>query len=228
MEEPGDIGALSTREALTTIERARAYEEPLRRRAEGVTWMIWGVVIAGIQLSFSARRDLVWPPGSTTEPLATPGWYDPMAVVGWLAVGMLLTFATWRIASLRAPEMAPKPRRTAIGGLIFAVFLFGSMAVLYAIAGSMPEALFPVLSIGAAWLGVGVLDLFETTDTGRRTLIATGASILLVGTIAAFLLPWGGFLQHSGQLTYEATAPVTILAGGGIPFLAGLWQSSIG
>lgn len=225
MTEAADA-ELTPEQAARTIEEARSYERPLRRRAEGVTWMIWGLVAAGIQLSFSAAPSLVRPYAPEAVPAheVLPAWYSPLVVLGWLTVGVAFTHAVWRIASLKAPELSARPLRTALGGLLFVGLIYGGFAVLSWLGGELPEALFPTLAIGAAWLGVGVLDVFQTTDRGRRTLVAIGVLVLAAGVLAAVLLPWSGVIEYSDRLTYDTTAPITILAGGGIPLLAGLWQ----
>lgn len=225
MTETAGTESLSVEDAVATIEQATGYEEALRRRTEGVTWMVWGVVTGGIQMSFTAGRSFFRPFRDARAGGPPPGWYEPLVILGWLAVGVLLTFAVWRIASVSAPKLAPKPRRTALGGILFIALLYAAIAVLSWLAGGMPEALFPLLAIGAAWLGAGALDVFETTSTGRRTLLVIGAVILAAGAIAVLALPWSGFLPYREELTYDAVSPLVILAGGGVPFLAGLWQT---
>lgn len=214
--------------AAETIEKARSYEEPLRRRTEGITWMIWGLVGAGIQLTFSAGHSLFRPYRPETVHTGTAPWFEPVVIGGWLLVGMTLTLAAWRVASLNTPRLSPKPKRAVLGGALFVALLYGSWGLMQWLAGGMPQALFPTLAIGAAWLGVGALDLFETTPTGRRTLLAIGGIVLAAGVLAALVLPWSGLGPDAGRLSFDVTAPITILVGGGVPFLAGLWQSWTG
>lgn len=215
---------LTPESAVQTIEEARGYEEPLRRRTEGVTWMIWGLVAAGIQLSFSALSSLFrpyTPPGVK----ASEGLAGTLVVPVWVVLGILLTVAAWRIASLKASDLSVRPSRVALGALVFVGVLYGVWFLLD-LAG-LPEAIFPVLAIGAAWLSAGLSGILGTTEMGRGTLVAIGALVVLLGlgALAAFTV---GGLAPNGRLTYDVTAPVTLLVAGGVPFLAGLWQSWTG
>lgn len=223
MAETGHANELSAREALDTIEEARAYETPLRRRTEGVTWMIWGVVAAGIQLSFSALPSLFRP--YTGGAQRSYGLVEALVVPSWLLVGILFTVAAWRIASLKAPSLSVRPSRIAVSAGLFVAILYGVWFLLD-LAG-LPEAIFPVLAVGAAWLSAGVLDVLHTTETGRRTLVAIGALVTGLGLAALAVFPLADVAPARG-LSYDVTAPVTILVAGGVPFLAGLWQSWTG
>lgn len=65
MSETAPGKGFSLQSALQALEQATRYEEPLRHRTEGVTWMLWGVVAVGIFLSYdlaAARFDVqAWP-----------------------------------------------------------------------------------------------------------------------------------------------------------------------
>ncbi len=64
------------RGAIETIDRATSYDIPLRRRTEGVTWMVWGLATAVAFLAFS-----------TLDPTRYVSWL-PMIVL-WPLLGIL-------------------------------------------------------------------------------------------------------------------------------------------
>lgn len=203
---------LTPAEAAQTIERARGYEEPLRRRTEGVTWMIWGLVAAGIQLSFNAVHDYVshgW-----------PGWVDPIILLGWPLVGLLMTFGVWRIAVLDRPGLRQHRWRSLLGAALWLPLAYLGIGLTFLITGIGWEGAFlPLVGIGVTWLVLGAANVFKATPTGRRNLVAIGA-IILATTIGIALA-----VDVTSDLGSDITQLAAIFVAGGVPFLAGLLQS---
>ncbi len=196
---------LTAEEAASTIAQARSYEEPLRRRTEGVTWMIWGLVPAGAQLTIDALPRYT----GTYQ-----GWMDTIPILAWVAVAVLLTYAVWRIAAFQRSVLDPRVRRTVAAALFWLPLVAAVVGASWWIAGTLAVGHDPVLfGVGVAWLVLGATDAFGTTGTGRRVLLAMGALVLLLTGV--FLLA-GGPGPSSLRL---------ILVGGSVPFLAGLYQT---
>ncbi|MDX1612450.1 MAG: hypothetical protein R3185_08770, partial [Candidatus Thermoplasmatota archaeon] len=122
--------SLTVQEAVDTLHEAAAFEQPLRRRSEGVTWMIWGVITACIQLSFDAL-------GSSR--VAWPYW---AIVILWPLVGSAMTLATWRIAGVGAPSLEPKGKRSVLGSLAWLPVVYALWGVLALIGPGLQEAAF--------------------------------------------------------------------------------------
>ena len=83
---------LSVRGAIEAIQRATSYGEPLRRRAEGLTWMAWGLAAGGLFLTalfLSLVVQVTW----------EEAWVD-FIFVPWMLVGLALTYAAWRMAGV--------------------------------------------------------------------------------------------------------------------------------
>lgn len=70
----------ATADALPLLTRALSYESSLRRRTEGVTWAIWGVVLATI-MRIHAQI------GTS----ATPPMVGDCSVVPWILLGAGVT-----------------------------------------------------------------------------------------------------------------------------------------
>lgn len=204
-------GELTPEQAAATIEQARGFEEPLRRRTEGVTWMIWGIVPAGIQLSFDAAKDYVQP---------FPGWLDPLILLGWPLLGIAMTYAVWRIAVLNKPGLSGHRWRSMLGAALWLPAVYASMGLAFMLFGvGWQGAFLPLVGIGATWLVLGATNTFKATPTGRKVLVAIGAIILGVAVgIAATV-------DLASDVGTTLTELAAIFVAGGVPVLAGLIQS---
>lgn len=213
MTETAEAEDLTPQEAARTIDRARGYEEPLRRRTEGVTWMIWGVVTLAITLSYSAI------PTYYPRYEATPWFVHWLITFGWPIVGVLLTFATWRIASLTLPSLGDRSLRSAVSSALWLPLVYLGIGAVFLLDVGASEASAIPIGIGLAWLTLGALDPFRATETGRRSLLVIGV-VTLAGALA--------FAPFAASFPHEGWPAMRVLAGGlggGAPFLVGLWQT---
>lgn len=197
-------------DALPLLSRALSYEESLRRRTEGITWALWGVVLALIFLMYGGM-------GEVSEG-GEAGWLTVLWVP-WVLVGSAITWALWRTAAL---TMVGTDRRPA--GLVVTLAWIGAIVAGLAVTMVAPGLPNPensaLLSVGVAWLVMGGANLFRATPEGRRTIIAIGALTLACGLAMAFFLPrpdWGSgseslvrFLQDLLRAAVAAAAPVAL------------------
>lgn len=192
---------LSAAEAVATIDRVSALEEPLRRRTEGVTWVVWGLVTATFLATQAALGDavpwevwlLVWLPA-------------------WLGVGVLGTEMVWRIASLTASTLAPDARRTGVAFLLGAMALTAIMTAVYPFSGPdyVPQL---VTLLVLPWAFLAAVQWRRLTDAGRTLTLVLAVVILGLGVPTTL-----GF----GALSYGSALLVALVAGG-VPFVAGTW-----
>lgn len=198
-------GALSVRQAAQVIERATAYDEPLRRRTEGATWMVWGTVTAGSNLSYGLAYALGWPDNGLWAP--------------WLALGILLSLAVRRIAVLSKPDVAIGWRAGAVAMVGLAAF----MALAYTIstsAGASPET-YTVVGfsfMGILWMFFAAWNPHRATALGRRVMVAIGVAIVAMGAVYASQVP---VMPPS---MWPQAGFVAAFIGGVPPVLGGLWQ----
>lgn len=203
-------GALSYRQAAEVIREAAAYEAPLRRRTEGVTWMLWGLVCSGL---VSSGSSLAW-----TFPYPHPvlDWYWPL----WVLAGIVGTKALWGIAGLALPRRDASPRRSllAFAAAFVAVYLaFAGLAV------SLPESALPPLGLAVfamPWLLLGLTDLARTTPVGRKVLVAIGGSMLVVALATAPL-----YAPDVVDPNWYLMSNVIMATTAAIPFTLGAWQA---
>lgn len=206
---------LGPEEAIETIERAQSFDRPIRQRTEGVTWMIWGLVTAGLTLSFRVLGDYF-------QAASPPGWAYVAMLAGWGLVGVSMTFATWEIAAVSLPPSSDRSWRSALGGALWLPLVYLGIGVAF-LAGDLItiSAAIPI-GIGISWLTLGAINPFRATSTGRGVLLAIGAVILLGSLIFALA---AGDLPHDG---WPAMRALAVLLGGGAPFLGGFWQTMRG
>lgn len=202
-----DADRLTVRRAVETIEQANRFEEPLRRRTEGATWMVWGLVTAGFFLF----------PFPTFASPGIAGVAVPLLMLAWVAVAFFMTSAVWRIAGMASPGVKPTRRQTtfAVAGAAGVLAAVGLGLMWLQVLGVYRDPL-QMLPIGAMWAVAGASNLRRMTPVGRRVMIAIGIAIALLAVVLALL----------GVRIYDPADHVMAAAvAGGVPFLGGLWQT---
>lgn len=210
-------GALSAQHAWETIQQASTYEEPLRRRTEGITWMLWGLVTIAIFLSYDALSPHFHHYDHATGIETHAPWYIQILWVYWVIAGALFTWVLWRTVALAFPVGPHRPAGIKVTLLWVAAGAIGWTLALLLLPNLHPH-LTPVVALGIMWLTLGVLNLQRATPLGRRVLVVSGFLILLLSLAIQPLAPDPG-----GDLF--ALNAARALAAGLPPFLVGLWQA---
>ncbi len=217
MNEPRSIDEPpSALRAIGAIEVALRHEQALRSRTEGLTWIIWGLVMAPLVLVWQ------WPVVyqvvvGVSWVLATFLW------VPWFLLGAAATWALWRTAAIASPSMEERPQaglRVTLGYLLFAGIVWAS---LWFMAVSPSPNTIAMFTIGTVWLGFGALNPFHMTTIGRKVSLAVGALTLVVGLALVLALaraPSGGQEVSHHLETLVTLSTLTLL-----PFIGGLWQA---
>jgi len=200
---------LSLQEAAATIAEARAYEEPLRRRTEGVTWMLWGLITAGVIASGSALELLL--------PLSHPVY--AIYPFLWLGAGVLGTKAVWSIAGVSLPPTREGMRRSAVAIILAAatVAVVWLGAIVLVPVSALPA--FILLGLGAPWVALGMFNPHRVSRSGRTAMVASGAAMFLA---ALLMIP---SLGPNHDASFHLMAVVGTFVGCGAPFIAGAVQA---
>jgi hypothetical protein len=165
---------LSAREAARVVAQAQAWDRALARRAEGAIWMVWGIVVPAIFLSYAFASDV-----------HLGGGYEPVLWAPWSAAGILATIAIQRVARPQAPaEPAPRKKATLVGVAVVAL-AFTTMGILLRPA----TAEVPLLVIGAVWAFAAAANAFRFTWEGRTMVAASGVGCLVVAGALGLLRP---------------------------------------
>lgn len=210
------------REAATLIGRMEGYEDGLRRRTEGITWMIWALVFAGIAMSYWVMG-LLSPPGTPDAAAILPdrGLITPW--IGWVIAGGLAIGAIWRGAALREGSAARHVGALAAimvtMWLLFIASWFVPSAITQYLYASGPLALF-----GIAALIVVSTKLVPWSARGRRMARTVALAQVALGALY-------GVLQALGVFPSPSIVPVELLgtiAVGAMWLGAGVWQTAQG
>lgn len=194
---------LSVSDAVAAIDRVRALEEPLRRRAEGVTWVVWGIVTTGFFAVVAAL-----------EHTHGPYWFLWMgvAIPAWLGLGVLGAEMVWRIASLTRARLAPDAGKVALALLVLTLLTVGLLAAVYPLSTPSGTAQGLVLLV-LPWSLLAAVQWGRSTEVGRRLTIGIAVLVLVLG--GAYLLGRDGVAYAGGS------ALVIGLIMGGVPVAAG-------
>lgn len=189
---------MTPRQAADAIATATRWEASLAQRVEGLTWMVWGVVMAGMFVSYGLAGVAGAPP-----------WTDGVLWAPWIAAGNLVTWALWRTAALATPAAARKgDLRHYLGLLVVFAVVFAVMGlVLRPTSWSIPMGL-----TGLVWAFMGLL-----VPRMSRQGVAVSAAIGLAVAVAAVVLSALRLPEDVGGSLATATV-------GLVPMAGGLWQ----
>lgn len=213
MPEPTNGEPLTPLGATRELARAARYEDALRQRTEGLTWMIWGFVTPGIFLSYALA-------GATYQedfPLWAQFLFAP-----WVVAGVLATYVLWSSAQLVAPRLKegePKARWASLGWILAIVLVW--IVAWYGVPRINEPTLF-LLWLGTVWTVFGAINIYRCSVRGRYVSIFVGLGTLVSALLLAFLLPQNPEPAYMG---YVWATAVAVVAGGLFPLLGGAYQA---
>lgn len=190
---------LTPQQAARVLADASRYEDGLRHRTEGLTFMAWGLVASGTFVAYALASIL-----------DAPAWVFATLWAPWIAVGIAFTFALHRSVALtrERPEEAPSGSDWAKTLVVTAV-----VGIAYAIA--RPDGpLVPLGILGLSYVAMFGLNVFGSTRTGRLVGFGTGA--VLAGAAATLAIA-GAPIEVSGTLS--------MVLPGALLCSLGLWQT---
>lgn len=196
------------------LEKALSFEGALRSRTEGVTWAIWGVVLALVFFMYGSMGDLGHEP---------PFWAN-LLWVPWVLAGSTLTWALWRTAALRFGASERHPAGVWVTIAWISAITAGLSIFSFSSRFPNPEGTAP-LAIGIAWLLAGATNLFRATPLGRRATIVIGLTVAIGGLAISFLLPPPSSLGSSEDQARFAQGVVQGALVALVPLAVGLWQA---
>lgn len=213
MATADDDPPFSVEDAVRTIDRATAFAEPVRRRSEGVTIALWGLITACVILTSAVADDIygAFHAGFWGRVVSSTLW------IPWALIGVLGTLAIWRVAEVSSGQPVPGRRRSP--GAILGVFAILCATVILVVMMPIAAAGLAVSFIGILWLAVGALDIYKATPAGRTTLVGVGGTLIVAGAI------YGALTFDSMTLAWRHFEAFGTLTAGLIPIAAGLRQA---
>lgn len=201
-------------DALPLLSRALGYEESLRSRTEGLTWAIWGVVLALIFFMYGSL-------GALGHDM--PAWIGLLWIV-WVLAGSALTWALWRTAALRIGGATRRP-----AGLVVTLAWIGAILGAFALVmlgPPLPNAEnAALLAVGLAWTLMGGANLFRATRAGRAATLTIGLVTLAIGLAMSLFLPSPDWSSASGDAQRFAQDLLRGAVAAFVPLAVGLWQA---
>jgi hypothetical protein len=202
-----DDETLDVGDAVRTVEKALAYDAPLRARAEGLSWMVWGLLFSTVVLF-----------QETIEPMPYPFMYAIW--IPSVATAMVLgVAAVWRLAGIARPAFTPGPARVAIG---VGAFIVGGVLTTFGFFVVDATGSYAAVTMAIAAFPWGLLAWFQwdrMTRAGRRAMVAAGAAMAVLYTT---------YVESSRIIGYETPGTnlgpfdLGLLLVGVVPFLLGL------
>ncbi|MCI4352499.1 MAG: hypothetical protein L3K14_03835 [Thermoplasmata archaeon] len=174
--------ALSPSDALREIVRVTRLNDALLRRTSGATWMVWGIVVPAIFLTYGLVGLL-----SVSNPALAAIF--PFIWAPWVGLGILLTAFLWRTAGMQVPVSRPVARRQGIlTALVFLLVILGGLTIVGALHLPFAQPAVALLGSGAALILVGGTGLNCVSRADRGIWVLGGAVLAGVAlTVAAVL-----------------------------------------
>lgn len=169
---------LSARDAASAIARLEDVDDALRRRASGLTWMIWGIVAPATFVNYA----LVGALGHAGEAWTRALWAP------WALAGIATTIVLWRTSGL--PRASPGLRAKV--ALHIGLFVLGTVGLVAAARAAGIET--PPTTVVA--FGLSIVTLLSAitgllaVDAFERVVRAVGGVVLFAGAMLAATSPY--------------------------------------
>lgn len=202
------------RTAVSTIDRAIAYTQPLRRRTEGLTWVLYGMSSALFAISYV----WMWEKGYDYSFRIFFVW-----LVGYALLAIVPGLLAWRIASIAGEQYSIDARRVATAAVLVGVLLIAVNVGLWSVFGEtrLAIALSIVLLGDATWAGLAIAQWSRLSDSGRRDTWVLAGLMAAVGVALVYILRADATTVDLDVLIFLASLCV-------IPTAAGLWRLARG
>lgn len=203
----GNGEPLTVRGALQTITNLEGLETGLFQRTEGITNIVWGLVVAGMFFAYQALGSAFPDTGS---------YWGPVLWVPWIAAGVLASVVVWRSAHLSANV----PFDTAHGkregfvymGVFVTVMFVGFLVFGVFLADEGLRLREPGYMMGLMSLAIIIVSFFirnRSSRAARRAHFTIGS----LGIVATLLLATLSPVDNSAY--FLQTVAGALLLGGG-------------
>lgn len=203
----GNGEPLTVRGALQTITKLEGLEQGLFQRTEGITNIVWGLVVAGMFFAYQALGSAFPETGS---------YWGPVLWIPWIAAGVFSTIVVWRSAHLAVNQPFDKTdgRREGLVymGVFITVMFLGFIVFGIFLADDGLRLREPGYMMGLMSLAIIIVTFFirnRATKAARRAHVVVGS----LGILATILL--GVFSPADASAYFLQTVAGAIVLGGG-------------
>ncbi len=193
-------GSFSVEEAVEEIGRVEALSDALEARTSALTWMVWGLTMAGIFVSYSYVGAIFDAYSSDVEILFPVLW------IPWVAMAVVITRVLWSSAGLVMPaDLQGSDREGILSGIVFLGLIFGGLYLVSRVDVAMLEPAVVLLAVGVATGALAILGVNASGRIERRAGVLAGVGIAGVALVATPIVGTGG----TGYAWLSLIAPVT-------------------
>lgn len=180
-------GSFSVEEAVQEIGRVEALSDALEARTSALTWMVWGLTMAGIFVSYSYVGVVLDAYSSDVDVLFPVLW------IPWVAMAAVITRVLWSSAGLVMPaDRQAGDREGIISGVVFLGLIFGGLYLASRMDVAILEPAVVMLAVGVATGALAILGVNASGRIERRAGVVAGAGIAGVALIATPIVGTGG------------------------------------
>lgn len=191
---------LSPQEAVERIDEVDNVHDALEQRTSGITWMVWGIAVAAIFVSYSYVGVLA----DAYDPQAAS--LNPILWAPWVLLAVIVTRQLWRSVGLVLEVDPGADREGLLTGAIFFGLTYGGILAIQELGVPLLEPAVVLLGLGIATGLVGILGLTTTSTFERRAAIVGGATLVLVALGTTALVPRDGV----GYAWFSLVAPIAV------------------
>ena len=212
----GEADVLTPERAVAEIRRVENLHGAIARRTAGLVWMVWGIAVPAIFVSYALAFHAFLGTGLSGPVLLTPFLWVPWTVLGWLA-----TRGLWHSAALVAPFDRTRLRTNVlvIGVLVVGLIVAG-MGVIRTTGVPVAELAWALMAIGLAAAVLGLTGAGSNDAAERKMWLAASVALLLTALLGS--LAFGTDLG----LARDAFAVISPVASGVVFFGGGLYLTS--
>lgn len=197
-----ETATMTGREALEELGSLENLHSALAKRATGITWLVWGIAIGGLFVTYNFLGVLTALEDDVIHPAAFSVAWAP-----WVAMGLVTTILLWRSVGLVVPSNVSR-RELVIGVILFLVLIPGGIFLVEAMGAPWVEPAIALAVTGGVYVLMGAMGWTCTDRVERWAWFVVGG--LYVGASVVGSLAVGGN-EDAAYALFSFLAPGLIL-----------------
>ena len=203
---------LTPQAAAAEIARIEGLHGALARRTAGLVWMVWGIAVPAIFVSYALAFHALLGSGLGGAVLLSPFLWVPWTVLGWLA-----TRGLWHSAALVVPfDRTRLTTNLLVVGVLIVGLIVAGMGIIRTTGVPIAELAWALMAIGIAAAVLGLTGLASNDAAERKMWLASGIGLLLVSLLGSLAFGTDLGLARDGFAVIAPLASGIVFFGGGL------------